>query len=120
MRLLVTGSRDWIDGNLMRESLAGLPSDTEMCHGNARGADLLADAIATKIRGWKVTAYPADWATHGFRAGPIRNQQMLDDFKPDLCYAYPLPESKGTIDMIKRCKKAGVPVVVWGPMADRH
>jgi UDP-N-acetylmuramoylalanine-D-glutamate ligase len=52
--------------------------------------------------------YPADWKLHGKSAGHIRNQQMLDESKPDIVIAF--PGGRGTANMIKRAKKAGVEV----------
>jgi hypothetical protein len=40
---------------------------------------------------------------------------MLDEGKPDVVWAFvdkPLAESRGTADMVRRAKKAGVPVFV--------
>lgn len=53
--------------------------------------------------------YPADWKKHGKKAGPIRNQQMLDVGKPTLVVAF--PGKTGTADMVKRSKKAGIEVM---------
>jgi DNA-binding MurR/RpiR family transcriptional regulator len=56
-------------------------------------------------------SYPADWEAYGKAAGPIRNQRMLDEGKPDLVIAFSdLPTTSGTYDMIKRAKAAGIPV----------
>lgn len=55
--------------------------------------------------------FPADWSRHGKAAGPIRNQQMLDEGKPDIVVAItdkPLEESRGTADMVRRAQAAGI------------
>lgn len=52
------------------------------------------------------------WKDHGKAAGPIRNQLMLDDFKPDLVVAF--PGGKGTADMVKKAQDAGVTVILVG------
>jgi hypothetical protein len=57
-----------------------------------------------------VVRYPADWARHGNAAGLVRNQQMLDDGKPDLAVAF--PGGKGTADMVRRARKAGIPIKI--------
>jgi predicted Rossmann-fold nucleotide-binding protein len=54
--------------------------------------------------------YPAKWKVHGNKAGPIRNQEMLDSSKPDLVIAF--PGGRGTADMVRRAEKAGVEVRV--------
>jgi len=51
----------------------------------------------------------ANWRTHGKAAGPIRNQQMLDEGRPHLVVAF--PGGTGTADMVRRAKAAGVPVM---------
>lgn len=60
-------------------------------------------------RGLQVQTYPADWKRLGRKAGPLRNQQMLDEFKPELVLAF--PGGRGTEDMMARAVRAGVPVV---------
>ncbi len=72
------------------------------------GADYLAGEWA-KLCGYRCEEYPADWEEYGKAAGPIRNQQMIDEGKPDL--AIVCPGGKGTADMVARLKKAGIPIV---------
>jgi hypothetical protein len=55
-----------------------------------------------------IDVYVAQWKKHGRAAGPIRNQRMLDEGKPDLVVAF--PGGRGTADMIRRAERAGVPV----------
>lgn len=50
----------------------------------------------------------ADWKTHGRAAGPIRNQRMIDEWKPTLVIAF--AGGRGTADMIRRAKAAGIEV----------
>ena len=57
-----------------------------------------------------VHVIPADWKKHGRAAGPIRNQQMLDEGKADVVVALWDGKSRGTLDMIQRATEAGVPV----------
>lgn len=51
----------------------------------------------------------ADWKTHGRAAGPIRNKQMRDEYKPDLVVAF--PGGNGTRNMIELAEEAGIEVV---------
>ena len=81
-------------------------------HGGARGADISADVCALAF-GIDVEVYPADWAKHGKAAGPIRNAQMLREGRPDAVLAF--PGGRGTADMVRRAKRAGVPVWEWRP-----
>lgn len=58
--------------------------------------------------------YPAAWDRHGKIAGPIRNQEMVDlDPRPDVCYAFPTTESRGTYDCMSRAWVKGIPVYVF-------
>ena len=113
-RILITGSREWTDRKAIQMALSVYGYDVDLCHGGARGADSIAGEIAA---GWgiPVSIFQADWQKHGKRAGPIRNQQMLDEFKPDVVLAFPVPSSRGTFDMIERARKAGVRFEVYFP-----
>jgi hypothetical protein len=76
-------------------------------HGTAPGADAHAANWALKNR-VPIKAWKADWRQHGNAAGPIRNQQMIDEGKPDLVIAF--PGGRGTADMVQRAKAAGIEV----------
>jgi hypothetical protein len=76
-------------------------------HGGARGADSMAGEFANET-GIEEIVFPADWKMYGRRAGPIRNQQMLDEGKPDLVVAF--PGGRGTADMVGRARTAGIEV----------
>lgn len=80
---------------------------TAIIHGGASGADTMAHRWAGMIAK-PVDVYPASWCKHGRAAGPIRNQQMIDDGKPDLVIAF--PGGKGTADMVRKAEAAGIPV----------
>ncbi len=87
-----------------------LQEDVLIIDGGAAGADRIACDIANSMGasvGWWHVSCPAQW-TKGKKAGPLRNQQMLDEFHPDLVLAFPIGESKGTRDMIRRAEKAGI------------
>lgn len=116
MSILVCGGRDYNDRATAFKVLGeiigygGHPDcrRTEIIHGGAAGADKLAEEFAD-YAGHRTTVFKADWNKHGKAAGPIRNQQMLDEGKPSLVIAF--PGGRGTADMVKRAKAAGVKVV---------
>lgn len=108
MRILVCGGRDYNDERRMRDILALQPFHSHLIHGAARGADMLSDKVARSYS-WTIDRFPADWKRLGKRAGFVRNQRMLDEGKPDLVIAF--PGGKGTADMVRRAKAAGVKVV---------
>lgn len=85
---------------------------TSLVHGAAKGADELAGLWASSRRLGSIIEFPANWDKHGRRAGPIRNQEMIET-KPDMVVAF--PGGTGTADMVKRAKQHGIPVQIIGP-----
>lgn len=112
MRILVCGGREYNDIPTLAKTLDALwgPDYLDaptIISGEAKGADSLAKQYAFDC-GLDYEGYPADWKKHGKAAGPVRNQQMLDEGKPDLVVAF--RGGVGTADMVRRAKKAGVEV----------
>lgn len=155
MRLLVCGPRLW---SLIPRTLSYQEADirapvadaeryrtyweivalapTVVIHGAASGADTTAASCAVDWAmeagvGLVVEPYPADWARDGRAAGPIRNERMLREGKPDMGLAFgalwrPDPRRTvhdkrhglypdrfkvtGTGDMVSRMLRAGLPV----------
>jgi hypothetical protein len=106
-RVLVTGGRDYADAASVDAWLTSL-TPSVIAEGGASGADRLA-AIWAHDNDVRCETFPARWALHGRAAGPIRNQQMLDEFNPDIVLAF--PGGRGTADMVARARKKGVRVV---------
>ena len=119
LRVLVCGSRTYTDEAEVHNVLSAVhrvhgPIDT-IIDGAARGADTLGWGWGYNTPGVQSERYPANWNLHGRAAGPIRNQQMLDEGKPDLVLAFvdkPLSQSRGTADMVERSRAAGLRVIV--------
>lgn len=107
MKALVCGGRTYRDADTVFRVLSGYPI-THIVHGGARGADTLADQYARKA-GLPVAEYRAKWHTYGKAAGALRNAEMLADGRPHIVIAF--PGGTGTADMVRRAKRAGVPVV---------
>jgi hypothetical protein len=112
-RILICGDRNWnnlpiIRGRLLREDPATIDCVIE---GEARGADTQAKLAALEL-GIKVMPFPAQWDKHGRAAGPIRNQQMLDEGKPTEVWAFhdDFANSRGTKDMLRRARAAGLKI----------
>jgi hypothetical protein len=112
MKVLVCGSRYWNDKESIRKEILRLKPDV-VIEGEANGADSLARQVAEEL-GIEVKPHRAKWEIYDRAAGPIRNQEMLDEEKPDLVLAFhhDLENSKGTKDMVQRARKAGVPVQI--------
>ncbi len=113
MRILCCGDRNWSDSSIIERVLSNYSSDTVIIHGNANGADRLSASIALSLN-MRVQSYPANWNQYGRAAGPIRNQQMLDEGKPDLVIAFHsnIEQSKGTKNMIKLAHHANIKVIL--------
>jgi len=113
-RVLVCGGRYFKDLPLLDGSLDKLKADygiSAVIHGGAAGADLMASFWAGFNR-IPVEVYHANWKKHGRAAGPMRNQRMIDEAKPDFVVAF--PGGSGTADMKRRALKAGLPVITYG------
>jgi hypothetical protein len=128
-RILVTGSRDWTDPEPVRDALESAVSEFStvgqpvLVHGAARGLDLLAEGLWRELAANLRHLYsddvlappephPALWARYGRRAGPYRNQRMVDAGAV-VCLAFPIGLSSGTRDCMARAQLAGIPVRVF-------
>jgi hypothetical protein len=115
MNLIIAGGRDFDNWHLLWESLERILKDTDkstitvFC-GMAKGADTLGKQYAL-LNNIPVKLFPADWDTHGKKAGILRNQEMIDAGATHLV-AFWDQKSRGTADMIKRATKAGLAVRV--------
>lgn len=129
--LLVAGSRDMADYDLLRRSLDSLLrnrlSDVVILHGGAPGADSLAGRYARE-RGLACEVFEARWgdierpgalvrrrrdgSLYDALAGPLRNQRMLDEGRPDAAVLFP-SGGPGTRDMLARVETAGIRFAVF-------
>lgn len=115
MRLLVCGSRYWTDRGVLYgwlDEIADVLKIDLVIEGQAPGTDLLAKEWA-EARGYRVEAYPADWAKHGRKAGMVRNLQMLHEGRPNLVVAFPMEGSVGTWHMVNSARAVGITTWVW-------
>ena len=106
-KILVCGGRRFHDSEAVSTAL-NEHHPTIVIHGGCgTGADAHAYAWArwNNVKQW---IFRADWSL-GRKAGPLRNQDMLDTAKPDLVLAF--PGGRGTADMVRRAKAAGVTVI---------
>lgn len=122
-RVLLTGSRNWTDEDAVIDALVDQINESPhysvvVIHGACpTGADAIADRfceINADNRYFSIEAkrFPADWSL-GKKAGPLRNQTMVD-LGADVCLAFPLADSRGTRDCMRRAEAAGIPVIVIG------
>lgn len=114
-RVLVCGGRDFRPWSPVSRALRtilddliddGRQADMVVAQGGANGADASARQWCA-VSGTKCVTFHADWSL-GLKAGPLRNARMLAEFKPEVVLAF--PGGRGTADMVRRARDAGVPV----------
>jgi len=79
-----------------------------LAHGAATGADAIAKEIAEEM-GFEVHAHIANWRTLGKKAGPLRNAEMLKIERPRVVLAFPMSDSVGTYDCIRKARAMDKP-----------
>lgn len=116
MKVIVAGSRSFDDYKRLAFTLsvlfpAALTAGTlKFISGGARGADRLAERFAAEFN-VPITVMLADWETHGFAAGVIRNKQMAQE--GDVLVAFWDGASPGTRHMIDAALACGLEVHVY-------
>lgn len=117
-RVLVTGSRDWSDHDVVRDALAWARYGHEamvVVHGACpSGADAMASWWVRRYRFLSVSEerHPADWRRYGRAAGPLRNRAMVAA-GADLCLAFIRDGSRGASHAAGLAEAAGIPVRRW-------
>jgi hypothetical protein len=110
MKLIIAGSRTLTDYSWMETKLnnvlANTTEDVTIISGGAKGADQLGERYA-ETRGYNVIKMPADWATHGKKAGYLRNTEMAKECTHAIIFWD--GESPGSKHMIDICKKLNIP-----------
>lgn len=121
MRVLCCGGREFDDVSAVGRALREFKpvgsqllecSEHIIIHGGCpTGADALVDHWCD-VYGVRKRVYLADWKQHGRAAGPLRNARMIAEGKPDLVVAF--PGGRGTEDMKKKARAAGIRVIEVG------
>ncbi len=110
--VVVTGSRDWADAEAVFMRLSREPGGTHFIDGGCEtGVDLMVRDYCQQSGRMNSTMW-APWRAFQRKAGPIRNGWMLKVYKPDLVIAFPLPQSRGTVDCMDQAKELKIPVDV--------
>lgn len=110
MRILICGGRDYARASHLNATLDALDAEckiTLVVHGDAPGADTLADRWA-EARGIDRIKVPANWIGRGKAGGPYRNRMMLRLVRPEMVIAF--PGGDGTAGMAKLAGDAEIPV----------
>jgi hypothetical protein len=114
MRLVVTGGRNYTNKTFVYSVLSSYDISF-LGVGDAKGVDSLAREYAVENNiPYKV--FKADWNLYGKKAGPIRNELMLEDIKPDLVIAF--RGGRGTEDCARKAMEKSIPVLFKYDKAD--
>lgn len=109
--ILITGGRDFKDRAYIRQTMETcrphFADQFVIVQGDAKGVDFICKNWAIE-NGFPCIGMPACWDFFGNTAGGIRNGWMLKFTKPDLLIAF--PGGKGTADMKRKARSAGVTV----------
>lgn len=110
--VIISGSRSWKDADAIRRVLARYKPGTWVIHGDCRGADSIAAAIA--IRG-KLHQIACPYFEHEGREA--RNESMVamgvalaKAGHSVGCHTFPLPRSVGTLKFCRLARGAGLHV----------
>jgi hypothetical protein len=112
MKIIIAGSRNFNDYNLLKSSCDNLLTqftNIEIVSGTARGADKLGERYARE-KGYSIKQFPANWDKFGKSAGYIRNDEMAQ--YADMLIAFWDGTSKGTKHMIDLANKRGIKVEI--------
>lgn len=112
MRLIIAGSRNATAADVRRalHEFSWTTLATCVISGTAHGADELGERWAEE-RGLEIRRFPADWKTHGKRAGPLRNGIMAQN--ADALVAVWDGKSRGTMSMIELARKQGLRIGIY-------
>ena len=122
LRVIIAGSRDFNDYELLKKSAIEiitkktmLPDLTRIVSGGARGADTLGERFANEM-GLEISRFIPDWDGLGKRAGYVRNAEMakfaVEDDNDGMLIAFLDGQSRGTKHMIDLAKRYGLEVHV--------
>ena len=116
VRIIVCGGKDFSDKEMMYGVLNEIYDqypEAEIISGHAKGADMIAEEYALNYR-HNLKVFEADWKRYGRGAGPIRNREMLKyagEGNP-IVIAFWDGKSRGTANMIRLAKNAGVEYII--------
>jgi len=110
MRVIVVGSSDRVDADVIRDELSTLPLGATIVIGTIADVETTIERVAKELK-FDLEEWEVDTERDGPRAETIRNQEMVND-GADLCVAFPTASCKSTWDCIKRARGAQIDTVV--------
>jgi hypothetical protein len=111
MNIAICGPRHWYNYELLKETLDELVSSNDtLFTGGATGTDQMAERYSRECLGKEPFVKEAEWSKYGLSAGPYRNSWIANRVQKCIAFQPSNLSTKGTQDMVKKCRQAGVPV----------
>lgn len=111
MKVIIAGSRHYTPQQadaLVQNAIAQAGWEiTHVINGTAKGIDQAGARWARKNK-IPVINFPPDWKTHGKKAGPLRNTEMLKN--ADALIIIWNGKSKGSKNMLTQAKNKRIPI----------
>lgn len=115
MTVIIAGGRTFNDLSLLADRMGTYTQrymHIQVVSGTCRGADQLGEIWARDFTDMPVLQFPADWDTHGKRAGWIRNNQMADIATHVVVFWNGQVAHSGSFMMIEIARKRGLPLKI--------
>jgi len=109
-RTAIVGTRTFNDYEKFCQFLKTQEVGDTIVTGDAKGTDAMARLYAAQTNR-NLYTYRADWRVHGLKAGPLRNQMIVDN--ADELIAFWDGRSKGTKNSISLASQKSIPVHVY-------
>lgn len=110
MKVIIAGSRFITDKEAVKHAIELSKFDiTEVVSGNARGVDVVGEAIAEEM-GIPIKRFLPDWGKHEKAAGPIRNSEMVKYADALIAVTAKTP---GTCDTITKALNSDLKVYIY-------
>lgn len=111
--VVITGGRDFFDWSAVHKLLYELLYDhgarLRIAVGDCpTGADAAVISWLAKHPNVSHKIYKADWLRHGYKAGPLRNKEMIETEKPKVVFAFPGGKGTESCKAIAKGKKISV------------
>lgn len=113
MKLIICGSRDIVPDYATVTELIDAATNGVVpkliISGGCRGVDAVGEEWAHD-HDVPLRVYQAQWDAHGKKAGPLRNAAMVAEADAVVAICY--PDSRGTMDCVRRAQAKGIPVAM--------